>query len=104
MDTIGDYTILKQLGQGAFGAIYLAEHRFIKRQFALKVLPEEIGNDPAFIRRFEEHVSHIASLDHPNIAKIHNVSCHNGLYFIVSDPVVDSLAETMNFSINPLAR
>lgn len=97
MDVLGDYTLHKQLGQGAFGTIYLAEHRFIKKSFALKVLPEEISSDPTFIRRFESQVAQIASLDHPNIAKIHNVSCHEGHYFLVMDPIVDSLQETMNF-------
>ena len=46
MDQLGDYTILKKLGDGPFGDVYLAEHRFIKKQFALKVLPEEICSDP----------------------------------------------------------
>jgi len=96
MEQLGDYTIQKQLGQGAFGAVYLAEHRFIKRTFALKVLPEEICADPLFMRRFEAQVAEIAALDHPNIAKIHNVSCSDGRYFIVTDPVVDSLGQTMN--------
>ena len=96
MDALGDYTILKQLGQGAFGAIYLAEHRFIKKLFALKVLPDEMGIDPSFARRFESEVSTIASLDHPHVAKIHNVSCSEGRYFIVMDPIVDSFQETMN--------
>ncbi len=96
MDALGDYSIQKQLGQGAFGAVYLAEHRFIKRLFALKALPESICQDPLFVRRFEANVAHIASLDHPNILKIHNVSCHDGRYFVVTDPIVDSLQETMN--------
>lgn len=96
MEVLGDYTIQKQLGDGAFGAVYLAEHRFIKQTFALKVLPEEICLDPAFVRRFETRVSEIAALDHPHIAKIHNVSCFDGRYFIVTDPIIDSLEEVIN--------
>lgn len=96
METLGDYTLIKQLGNGAFGTIYLAEHRFIKKKFAVKVLPQEIGNDPSFTRRFETQIAKIASLDHPNIVKIHNVSCADGHYFLVMDPVVDSHDETMN--------
>jgi len=96
MDILGDYYIVKQLGQGPFGTIYLAEHRFIKKPFVLKVLPEEVGNDPAFMRRFESEVSLIATLDHPHIAKIHNVSCSEGRYFVVTDPILDVHQETMN--------
>ncbi|MBS0626230.1 MAG: SUMF1/EgtB/PvdO family nonheme iron enzyme [Verrucomicrobia bacterium] len=96
LEALGDYIIQKQLGHGAFGDVYLAEHRFIKRLFALKILPQEICTDLGFVRRFEAKVSEIAALDHPNIAKIHNVSSHDGQYFIVMDPIVDSYGETMN--------
>lgn len=96
MDTLGDYIIQKPLGQGAFGSVYLAEHRFIKRPFVLKLLPEEICQDAGFIRRFEAQIAEIATLDHPHILKIHNVSCSEGRYFLVMDPIVDSLEETMH--------
>src|SRR3990167_476776 len=96
MDSIGDYTLLKQLGQGAFGEVYLAEHRFIKRLFALKALPEIICNDHGFVRRFESQIAPIATLEHPNILKIHNVSYQDGRYFVVTDPIVDSFQETMH--------
>ncbi len=96
MDALGDYSIQKELGHGAFGPVYLAEHRFIKRLFALKAIPETVSQDPAFIRRFESNVADIAALDHPNILKIHNVSCQDGRYFVVTDPIVDSMQESMN--------
>lgn len=94
MEQLGDYTVLKQLKSGLFGEVYLAEHRFIKRKFVLKVFPD---TDPLFIRRFEAQVAEIAALDHPNVVKIHNVSYSEGKYFIVMDPIVDSLGETMHF-------
>ena len=96
MDAIGDYTIQKQLGEGAFGEVYLAEHRFIKRLFALKALPDAICSNPLFIRRFESQVVALAALDHPNILKIHNVSCQDGRYFIVTDPIMDPVQETVH--------
>ena len=81
MEQLGDYTVQKKLGQGSFGDVYLAEHRFIKKLFALKVLPEEICADSIFMRRFEAEIAEIAELDHPHIAKIHNVSCADGNFF-----------------------
>jgi formylglycine-generating enzyme required for sulfatase activity len=96
IEVLGDYTIVRQLGKGAFGSVYLAEHRFIRRFFALKVLPEEIGADPAFARRFEQEVAAIAALDHPHIVKIHNVSYSEGYYFLVMDPIIDSFQETLH--------
>lgn len=93
---LGDYAIIKQIGQGALGAVYLAEHRFMKRQYVLKILPEELSTDRSFVQRLEEEISILASLDHPNIVKIHNISFAQGQYFLVTDCIVDALGETTN--------
>lgn len=100
----GDYSVIKQIGQGALGTVYLAEHRFMKRQYVLKVLPEELSADRSFIQRLEEEVSLLASLDHPNIVKIHNISFAQGQYFLVTDCIVDELGETTNLAQYMLAR
>lgn len=93
---LGDYQIIKKIGQGSLGSVFLAEHRFMKRPFALKLFPEELSSDRAFIQRFEEEVDVLASLDHPNIVKIHNISFDQGNYFLVTDCIVDEFAETTN--------
>ena len=92
----GDYQIIKKIGHGSLGAVYLAEHRFMKRPFALKMFPEELSADRAFIQRFEEEVDILASLEHSNIVKIHNISFAQGNYFLVTDCIVDDYAETTN--------
>jgi formylglycine-generating enzyme required for sulfatase activity len=96
MENLGDYQIQRQLGVGAFGEIYLAEHRFIRRPFVLKVLPFDVTADSVWMRQLEEQVHAIAALDHPHIVKIHNISSADGRFFIVEDPVIDSLGEAMN--------
>lgn len=101
---LGDYQIIKKIGQGSLGAVYLAEHRFMKRPFALKMFPEELSSDRAFIQRFEEEVDILASLDHPNIVKIHNISFAQGNYFLVTDCIVDEYAETTNLGQYILSR
>ncbi len=93
---LGDYEIVKQIGQGALGSVYLAEHRFMKKPFALKVFPEDLCSDRGFIQRFEDEVSQISTLNHPHIVKIHNVSYDQGVYFLVSDCIVDSHGENTN--------
>lgn len=95
---LGDYIIIKQIGQGCLGAVYLAEHRFIKKHFALKVLAEEFASDKAFVLRFEKDMAALAALEHPHIVKIHNVSYHNGSYFVVMDCIVDPYGETTNLT------
>lgn len=95
---LGDYNLIKQIGSGPLGTVYLAEHRFIKKQFAIKILPEELSSDRNFIKRFEKEVKGLASLDHPNIVKVHNISGADGSYFFVTDCIVDALGETTNLS------
>lgn len=96
--TLGDYNIIKQIGQGPLGAVLLGEHRFIKKRFALKVLPEEFSSDRNFINRFEKQIASLASLDHPNIVKVHNISFADGYYFLVMDCIVDQVGETTNLA------
>lgn len=93
---LGDYEIIKQIGQGALGTVFLAEHRFMKKPFAIKVFPEDLCSDRGFIQRFEEEVAQIATLNHPHIVKIHNISYDQGVYFLVSDCVVDAHGENTN--------
>lgn len=95
---LGDYTILNPLGQGSLGSVYLAEHRFIKKQFVLKVLPEELATDEGFIARFEKEVASLSALDHPHIVKVHNVSHAEGYYFFVTDCIFDCFGENTNLS------
>lgn len=102
--TLGDYTLIKQVGQGSMGTVFLAEHRFMKKQYILKVLPEELATDRGFVQRFEEEVSLLNTLDHPHIVKIHTVSFAQGQYFLVSDCVVDEYGETTNLAQYMLSR
>lgn len=97
-ENIGDYTVIKQIGQGSLGAVFLAEHRFLKRPFALKVLPEELNGDRGFVQRFEKEVAELARLEHPHIVKMHNVSYADGRFFLVTDCIVDAIGETTNLA------
>ncbi len=93
---LGDYHLLKKLGEGSFGSVYLAEHRFIKKRLAVKVLHEDLLAIPNFIEHFEEDVGLLATLDHPSIIKIHNISKADNRYFLVMDVACDELGEVMN--------
>jgi formylglycine-generating enzyme required for sulfatase activity len=97
-NTLGDYTIIKQIGQGPLGSVLLAEHKFMKRQYCLKVLPMELSQDRAFIQRFEEEIGRLVYLSHPNIVKVHNISYASGRYFVVTDCIVDEMGETTNLA------
>jgi serine/threonine-protein kinase len=69
-ETLGSYRILKQLGAGAMGEVYLAEHRHLKRQAALKVLARELVDRPDLLERFFLEARATSAIAHPGIVQI----------------------------------
>jgi serine/threonine protein kinase len=79
---IGKYAIVKKLGQGGMGAVFLAQDEVLKRQVALKVLPRDKAENPTLVRRFQSEAEAAAHLDHPNIIAVHDSGEANGYLFI----------------------
>jgi eukaryotic-like serine/threonine-protein kinase len=69
-ETIGSYQILRQLGVGAMGEVYLAEHRHLKRKAAVKLLAPEIVGRPDLLERFFLEARATSAIDHPGIVQI----------------------------------
>src|SRR5262249_20148120 len=61
------------IGKGGMGEVYRARDMKLKRDVALKVLPEAFADDPGRMRRFQREAEVLASLNHPNIAHIYGV-------------------------------
>lgn len=93
---IGDYVILKEIGQGMLGTIFLCKHRFLKKHYILKVFRELYTQDIHFLQRFEKEIFRFSMLDHPNIIKMHNVGSDDGKFFIVSELFINSDAEILD--------
>ncbi|MDA2930680.1 serine/threonine protein kinase [Acidobacteria bacterium AH-259-O06] len=92
--TISHYRILEKLGEGGMGEVYRAEDTTLKREVAIKVLPEQFTQDPQRLARFEREAQLLASLNHPNIAAIHSFEHADGLHFLVLELVEgETLAE-----------
>jgi len=70
---LGPYEILARLGAGGMGEVYRARDTKLKRDVALKVLPEAFASDPERMARFQREAEVLASLNHPNIAQIYGV-------------------------------
>jgi serine/threonine protein kinase len=72
-DKIGHYEVLSLLGQGGMGEVYRARDTRLKRDVALKVLPDAFAHDPERMARFQREAEVLASLNHPDIAQIYGV-------------------------------
>ena len=66
---IGDYEIIKRLGIGGMGEVYLAEQKSMMRPVALKVLRKELVENQSYLERFYREVRTLAQIEHPNIVK-----------------------------------
>ncbi len=64
------YRILGPLGKGGMGEVYRADDTKLKREVAIKILPEAFARDEERLKRFEREAQMLASLNHPNIASI----------------------------------
>ncbi len=84
---ISHYRIVRRLGKGGMGEVYLAEDTTLNRRIALKVLPAEVAQDPERRRRFEREAQAVAALNHPNIVVVHSVEEAEGIHFITMEHV-----------------
>src|SRR5688572_19767331 len=80
---IGRYTILRQLGAGGMGEVYLAQDTTLDRKVAIKVLPDVLVADEQARKRLVREAKAAATLDHPNICSIYEVGEADGRNFIV---------------------
>jgi len=83
----GKYRLLERVGAGGMGCVYLAEHVFMQRRVALKVLPVDLAKDKATVERFYFEARAAARLDHPNIVRAHDIDREGALHFLVLEYV-----------------
>ena len=81
--TIAHYEITEKIGQGGMGEVYRATDTKLKRDVALKVLPETFTQDPQRMARFTREAQVLASLNHPNIGAIHGLEEEDGIRALV---------------------
>ena len=101
--TIGHYKIIRPLGKGGMGEVYLADDTKLKREVAIKVLPSAVHDDADRLKRFRREAEAAAKLNHPNIATIHSIEEAEGQTFIVME-YVDGKRPTIKSSQKSQAR
>jgi serine/threonine-protein kinase len=84
---LGSYEITALLGKGGMGEVYRARDSKLKRDVAIKLLPEEFSRDPDRASRFQREAEVLAVLNHPNIAAIYDLEETNDTRFLVLELV-----------------
>jgi hypothetical protein len=82
---LGPYEIVAPLGAGGMGEVYRARDSRLKREVAIKVLPQAFSRDAERLRRFEQEALATAALNHPNILAVFDIGTSEGAPYVVSE-------------------
>ncbi len=95
---VGTYQIVRCLGVGGMGEVYLACDIRLNRHVALKVLPHRHARTPQWIQRFEREARSASALNHPNILTIYEIGISENCHFIASEFVDGVTLRSVNHS------
>lgn len=94
---LSHFHILKKLGQGGMGTVYLAKDTILDRHVAVKVYPEELASDRERLRRFVHEAKAASAISDPNVAHIYEIREAEGVHFIAMEYIEgETLAATIN--------
>lgn len=96
---IAGFKIVKEIGRGSNGVVYLAEQTSLDRQVALKILPDAKAEDPKFVKDFLKEARAVARLNHNNIIQVYDAGVTgNGIYFLAMELVNGKSVENIILS------
>jgi serine/threonine protein kinase len=84
---LGPYEVTALIGEGGMGKVWRAHHTALRRDDALKVLPDAFASDPDRLARFRREAQVLASLNHPNIAHVYGLEQSDGVQALVMELV-----------------
>src|SRR6476660_7234543 len=100
---IGPYDVTAELGEGGMGVVFRGRDSRLQRDVALKLLPENLSNDPDRLARFQREAQVLASLNHPNIAHIHGLEESGSVRALVMELVEgEDLAQRLTRGAIPI--
>ncbi len=84
---LGDFQILRKLGQGGMGYVYLARQLSLKREVALKFLRKDLTENPIALQRFQAEAEAVARISHPNIVQVYSIGEQEGFRYMALEYV-----------------
>jgi TolB-like protein/predicted Ser/Thr protein kinase len=104
--TLSHYKITAKLGEGEMGQVYLAYDAQLERKVALKVLPQDLADDPERLKRLQREARALAALDHPHIVPVYSFETVDGVRFLtmafIEGQALDQLIPESGFSADRL--
>jgi serine/threonine-protein kinase len=85
--TLDDFHLLRRLGQGGMGQVYLAEQRSLKRRVALKLLKADLAANPTSLQRFKAEAEAVARATHANIVQVYAIGEAAGVHYMALEYV-----------------
>lgn len=82
---IGSYRLIREIGRGGMGRVFLAHDERLKRRVALKLLPAHLTGDSDRVARFQREARAASALNHPNILTIYDFGRQSGLHYIAAE-------------------
>jgi eukaryotic-like serine/threonine-protein kinase len=102
---VNNYEMTQMLGEGGMGAVYLAEHPFLGRKAAIKILKPECASNPDYVQRFLNEARAANAIHHPNIIDIIDVGIlpesvpYMMMEFLQGESLADRLRRVVRFSL-----
>lgn len=84
---IGAYELLRPIGRGGMGSVYLAKHRQLQKQVAIKLLPTSASFPQSLAARFRREIRAAGGLSHPSIVNATDAGEHNGTHYLVMEHI-----------------
>src|SRR5689334_15916025 len=85
--TLGEFHVLRRIGSGGMGQVYLARQLSLKRQVALKLLRHDLVTNPTALKRFQAEAEAVAKLNHPNIVQVYALGEADGVRYMALEYV-----------------
>src|SRR6476620_9140111 len=79
---LGDFELVRRIGVGGMGQVYLARQRSLKRQVAIKILRGELAANVTALRRFQAEAEAVAHITHAHIVQVYAIGEDHGLHYM----------------------